>query len=77
MRGHGLFKTRDSVAMAQAVSRWSVIAENRLRSQAGSCEMRCGKLALGLCFFPPRVQGGMLQRTMLQRTNATTNSFYQ
>lgn len=43
MHGHGLFKTKYIVAMAQAVSCRSVTAEDRVRSQASPCEMRSGR----------------------------------
>ena len=74
MHGHGLFKTKDSVAMAQEVSCRSVTAEDRVRYQVGPCGFRCGKRGTWTGFFS-RVQWGMLQRTvfvnkirMLQRT---------
>ena len=53
VHGHGLFKTRNGVAMAQAVSCWSVTAEDRVRSQTCLCGMRCGKSGTwtGVFFF--------------------------
>jgi len=69
IHGHGLFKTKDSVAMVQAVSGRSITAEDRVRSQASPCGMRCGKRGTWTGFFLEysgvRYNGLMLQRTVL------------